>query len=127
MKAQPCTRVNNQTTVALGGSQFELRYDIEGDVAFVSDVERLAIQDIRNLPYQSLEREIELDNYRPLDDVELGLLEEYNVLFDSVDIQETSRLLDYLGENEGENLFEGVQENFNFNRQSFDVEATEFF
>jgi hypothetical protein len=117
------TRVNGETTVALGGSQFEVMYDDTGEIEDVSKPERLEIDEIDDLPFESLEREIEFEE--PLTDDELDILDQYDELFDLVDIEETDELLDFLEESGDDDLIEFLQDELNI--EYFDGETAEFF
>ena len=119
------TKINGQTKVALGGSQFEVMYNDEGAIEEVSQIERLEMDDIDNLPYESLEREIEMEAFESLTDEELDILEAYDELFDAVDIEETDDLLDYLDEFGDDDLLDFLQDELDMDY--FDAETAEFF
>lgn len=116
-------KLNGDTTAALGGSQFEIMYDDNGEIEEVSELERLNLDDIDDLPYENLEREFEFEE--PLTDEELNLLEEYDELFNLVDIDETDELLDQLEEFGDDGLVEFLQDDLGI--EYFDGETAEFF
>ena len=119
------TRINDDVTVALGGSQFEVMYDDEGLVELVGNLESLPLDEIDNLPFDTLERAIELEVFESLTDEELGILERYDELFDVVDIDETDMLLDRIEEFGDEGLFEFLRDDLEI--EDFDLDTAEFF
>jgi len=117
------TRVNGKTRVATGGSQFEVMYDDDGGIEDVMETVRLTEDEIDDLPYENLERE--LDDYEEISDEELDILDEYDELFDLVDIDDTDELLDYLDEFGDDDLFEFLDEELDI--EYFDGDMAEFF
>jgi len=117
------SRVNGNTTVALGGSQFEVMYDDNGVIEEVSKPKRLEQDEIDDLPYESLDREIEITV--PLTDEELEILDQYDDVFDLVDIDQTDELLDYLDELGDEDLIDFLQDELDIDY--FDGETAAYF
>lgn len=115
--------INGDATVAVGGSQFEVMYDDEGEIEEVSKTESLNFEELDDLPYEILEREFEFPE--ELTEEELDILENYDEVFDLVDIDETDELLDYLDEFGDDNLIEFLQDELDID--SFDGEMSEFF
>ncbi|PJF33733.1 MAG: hypothetical protein CUN57_01370, partial [Phototrophicales bacterium] len=70
---------DGDTTIATGGSQFEVIYDDDGEIEEITKSERLDVDEVDDLPYELLDREIEPDE--PLTDEELDILETYDELF----------------------------------------------
>lgn len=117
------TRKDNETFVALGGSQFEIMYDDDGEIMEIGRTVTLDLEEIDDLPYEILEREIEIEE--ALTDEELDILDDYDDLFDLVDIEETDELLDYIDEFGDDDLIEFLQEDLDI--EYFDGEMAEFF
>ena len=117
------SRVNGDTTVALGGSQFEVMYNDNGEIAEVSKPKRLEQDEIDDLPYESLEREVEL--VEALTDKELEILDQYDEVFDLVDIDQTGELLDYLDEVGDADLIDFLQDELGIDY--FDGETAAYF
>ena len=116
-------RINDATAVALGGSQFEVMYDDVGAIKEIGELVRLEVEEIADLPYGLLERAIELKE--PLTDEELDIIDQYDKVFDFVDIEDTDELLDFLEESGGDNLIEFLQNDLGI--ESFDADMAEFF
>ena len=114
---------DGDTTIATGGSQFEVMYDDDGEIKEITESIRLETDEIDDLPYELLDRDIEPDE--PLTDEELEILENYDELFGLVDIDETDDLLHYIDEFGDDNLFEFLQDDLGI--EYFDGEAAEYF
>jgi len=117
------TRLNGETQVALGGSQFEVMYDDFGEIEAVTETIRLIEDEIDDLPFDQLERDIEA--FEELTDEELDILDEYDELFDVVDIDDTDELLDHIEEFGDDGLLEFLQEDLDIDY--FDADTAEFF
>lgn len=117
------SRVNGDTRVALGGSQFEVMYDDQGEIQEVSKPKKLEQDEIDDLPYDSLDREIEI--VEPLTDEELEILDRYDNVFDLVDIDQTDELLDYLEDVGDEDLINFLQDELDIDY--FDGETAAYF
>ena len=117
------SRRDGEITVALGGSQFEVIYDDDGEIEEISKAERLEINEIDDLPYDLLERDIEFEE--PLTDEELDILDQYEYIFDLVDIDETDELLHYLDESGDDDLLEFLQDELGIDY--FDSDTATYF
>lgn len=116
------TKSNGKTTVALGGSEFEVSYDESGEIDEVSNVASYEEDDVDNLPYESLEREVEYEE--PLTDEEIEIVNDYADLFDIVEIDETDELLDYLDEFGEDDLLNFLQDELGYDY--FDGDMAEY-